>query len=92
MNYTILTCICKFSLQRKPTIVPGKCFLLHLHAKFLFSFEYVLSDSTPKLILLCFFKFLIYTSFLNKKQDFFRPAPVSHKRGYYFKDQGLVFL
>ena len=31
-------------------------------------------------------------SLLNKKQVFFRPAPVSYKRGYYFEDQGLVFL
>ena len=38
------------------------------------------------------FKFLIYAQFLPKKQTFFRPAPVSSKRGYYFKNQGLVFL
>ena len=37
-------------------------------------------------------KFLIYTQFLNKRQAFFRPAPVSYKRRYYFKNQGLVFL
>ena len=29
---------------------------------------------------------------MNKKQVIFRSAPVSHKRGYYFEDQGLVFL
>ena len=49
INYTILICICKFSLPRKGTIILGKCFLLHLHVKFLFSFEYVQSDSTAKL-------------------------------------------
>ena len=39
-----------------------------------------------------FFKCLIYAYFLNKKQAFFRPVPVSYKRGYYLKNQGLVFL
>ena len=29
---------------------------------------------------------------LNKKQAFFRPATASYKRGYYFENQGLVFL
>ena len=38
------------------------------------------------------FKFLMYASFLNKKEAFFRPAPISYKRGYYFENQGLMFL
>ena len=29
---------------------------------------------------------------LNEKQNFFRAASVSYKRGYYFKTQGPVFL
>ena len=52
--YTILISICKFSLPRKGAIIPGKCFLLHLHVKLLSSFEYVQSDSTAKLNLICF--------------------------------------
>ena len=39
-----------------------------------------------------FFKFLMCTWFLNEKQVFFRPTPDSYKSGYYFEDQGLVFL
>ena len=34
----------------------------------------------------------MYTLFLNKKQAFLRPGPVSYKKGYYFENQGLVFL
>ena len=30
--------------------------------------------------------------FLNKKHALFRPAPVSYGRGYYFENQGLMFL
>ena len=29
---------------------------------------------------------------LNKKHALFRPAPVSYRRGYYFENQGLMFL
>ena len=57
INYTILICISKFSLPRKSKIIQGKCFLLHLHVQLLFSFEYVQSDSTAKLNLLCFSNF-----------------------------------
>ena len=54
INYTILIFICEFSLPRKGAIIPEKCFLIHLHIKFLFSFDYAQSDSTAKLYLLCF--------------------------------------
>ena len=36
-EHTILICIDKFSHPRKATINPGRCFLLQLHAKLLFS-------------------------------------------------------
>ena len=61
INYTILICICKFRLPRKGAIIQGKCFLFHLHAKFLFSFEYVQSDSTVRLI---FYAFQISNTFI----------------------------
>ena len=57
INYTILIFMCKFLLLIKSTIIPGRCFLLHLHVKFLFSFEDVQSDSTAKLNLLCISNF-----------------------------------
>ena len=53
INYTILICICIFSLPREGAIILVKCFLLHLHVKFLFPFDYAQSDSTAKLNLLC---------------------------------------
>ena len=66
--------------------------MLHLHANLLFPFEQVQADSTAELNLSCFSNFQCIHSILNKKQVFFRPAPVSYKRGYYFENQGLVLL
>ena len=50
-----------FSLPREGTIIPGKFFLLHLHVKFLFSFEHVQPDSTAKLN---FYAFQISNTFI----------------------------
>ena len=59
------------------------------HYSVLYDFE----DSDMNVNVLRFFPiFIVYIVFLNKKQVFFRPAPVSYKRGYHFRNRGLVFL
>ena len=50
MQYSMnLIGICKFSLPGIAMIMPGRCLLLSLHARFLFSFERVQLNSTGKL-------------------------------------------